>query len=86
MKQIWKYVIDPAAEIDMPWGAEILCIQAQNDVACMWALVDPTARTIKRKFSVYGTGQVIPEVPGKYLGTFQLHGGSLVFHVFEEGV
>ena len=84
MKQIWKFELGPDAKIEMPLGANILCVQTQYDKPQIWALVDPTARTIRRRFRTYGTGHIMPVNPGEYIGTFQLHNGSLVFHVFEE--
>ena len=37
-----------------------------------------------RTFSIYGTGHQHESISGEYVGTFQLHGGALVYHVFEE--
>jgi hypothetical protein len=81
---IWKYPFEVTdnVSISMPGGAQILTVQAQNDTPCVWALVDPEAPKQTHHFRVYGTGHPIDE-PGQYLGTFQLYGGSLVFHVFE---
>ena len=83
MKTIWKFPM-PAASIRlrMPVGAEILCVQMQHGVPCFWAIVDPEAERENREFFVLGTGQELGEV-GKYLGTFQLQGGDIVFHLFE---
>jgi len=39
---------------------------------------------VPRTFAIYGTGHKHEHVEGTYIGTFQLDGGSLVFHVFEE--
>lgn len=36
-----------------------------------------------RQIRVAGTGQNLPNFPGTYIGTFQMNGGALVFHVFE---
>ena len=30
-----------------------------------------------------GTGNPMPDEPGEYIATFQMHGGALVFHAFE---
>ena len=86
MKTIWKYTLSPKVEIDIPIGAKILDVQLQFDRLQMWVLVDPTAKTVKRTFCMYGTGHKIDGHPGDYIGTFQVGGGTLVFHVFETTV
>lgn len=52
----------------------------------MWALIPDTNAEIvqERTFSIYGTGHEHESISGEYVGTFQLQGGALVFHVFEE--
>ena len=83
--RIWKFVIQPGLrqEIAMPTGALILDAQLQNGECCLWALCDPVVpRREIRRFSIYTTGESLPEDPGKYVATFQVAGG-LVFHVFE---
>jgi len=85
-KTIWKYPIttNDCIGLDLPVGAEILDIQIQNDMPCIWALVDPEAIKVNRTFYIYGTGHVIEYSCSKeYIGTYQLFGGELVFHVFE---
>jgi len=87
-KEIWKFELDmiESDTIDMPIGAEILTVQAQNGFPCLWALVDPLTLTEKRFFeekvaTVYSLKSDIDRV---YLGTYKLYNGSLVFHVFEK--
>ena len=88
MKTIWKYELRAAGEqiIVMPEHARILSVQSQNDAACLWAIVESTNRKVRRTFRIHGTGHPI-DYHGDYphVGTFQLHGGSLVFHVFDIG-
>lgn len=68
----------------MPQGAEILCIQTQDEIPCVWVLVDPNRKLTKVTFEIFGTGQNIPELlPRKYIGTYQLKAGELVFHCFK---
>ena len=70
----------------MPKGAEILTVQTQNDTPCIWALVDPDSETETRHFEVYGTGHDIHcdmGIERKYINTFQIQYGLLVFHLFE---
>ena len=84
MKTIWKYEVNPYSEQRLPKGAEVLSVQVQKDKPCIWVLVDPSNEKELRVFRVYGTGHELPDNPGKFIGTFQLFDGDLVFHVFEE--
>jgi len=83
---IWKF---PIATVDlqkvmMPRGAEILTVQTQVDTVCLWALVDPSAKSEERLIETFGTGQPIEnQQEREYIATYQLEGGDLVFHVFE---
>ena len=85
MQTIWKFAIPPGGGyVYMPRGGVVLTVQAQNDSPYMWAQVDPAAPSEPRQFFIYGTGHHLQEPPGKYIGTFQLMNGALVFHVFEK--
>ena len=87
MKVIYKYDLKPKTnQLTMPRGALILCVQTQQGVPRLWALVDADAPDETRVIEVYSTGEPVIEDMGvsrNYVGTFQLEGGSLVFHVFE---
>lgn len=80
---IWKYVLQPNIDIEMPVGAQILSVREQGNDICMWALVNPDAHKEKRIFMVFGTGHDVPPVQMKFLGTAHLQSDGLVFHVFE---
>lgn len=87
-KTIWKFQLKTVGNqtIEMPVNAEILTVQTQNEIPCIWALVDPTETRENRFIEVFGTGQDVQYDMGvgrNYLGTYQLHGGTSVFHVFE---
>lgn len=85
-KTIWKYTFPPgySAGIEMPAGAEILCVQVQHGVPVMWALVDPKAPRHLRRFEIVGTGWDTETIRATdYVGTYQMAGGDLVWHVFE---
>jgi hypothetical protein len=87
-KTIWKFPIQVQDQVivDMPHGAALMCVQVQNGVPCLWALVDPDQPLKARRFRVYGTGHPLdPDGVEFYVGTFQISEGSLVFHVFEAG-
>lgn len=87
MAQIWKYECGtpPNGEfvIEMPQGADILTLQMQGNGPCIWVEVDPGAEKTERFFKTYGTGHEMKEEAQKYVGTYQIRGGMLVFHVFE---
>lgn len=86
-KTIWKFPLKTTDEqvIIMPAGAEILTIQTQYEEPCIWALVDPLRPKKERIILIHGTGHPVSDTIKKqtYIGTYQLHGGSLVFHAFE---
>lgn len=86
---IWKFSVPltDAFSISMPTGAKILVVQMQRDEPQMWALVDPEAPLTDRHFRIVGTGHQYPAQQfrsWRYRGTFQMHGGALVWHIFEE--
>ena len=87
-KTIWKFQLETIDNqtLKMPVGAEILTVQTQFEKPCLWALVDPNAEKEDRFIEIFVTGHAVSydvSVEMKYIGTYQLHGGSLVFHVFE---
>lgn len=84
MKTIYKYTLSTETELELPIGAKPLCVQQQRAVPQLWCVVDTDAPTETRYFNVYGTGHELPANPGEYIDTFQLSGGTLVFHVFEK--
>lgn len=88
MTQIWKYPIKTTDSqyVFMPEGAEILTVQMQDEVPCIWAIVDPENEKIPRYLRIFGTGHNIKESIGKlsYVGTYQINEQNLVFHIFEK--
>lgn len=89
MKSIWKYELKITDEqnVSMKEGAEILSVDVQRETICLWAIVNPSAKAVDRTFRVFGTGHPIHDTmleSSLFLGTVQLRGGSLVFHVFED--
>ena len=87
MKKIWKWQLEIAdvVELDTPDNWQVLHVEVQHEVPCIWALIDPDAPSVKRKIRVCGTGHPIDgSAKLKPLGSFFLSGGDFVFHVFEE--
>lgn len=88
MKTIYKYPIEVTDEqtLTLPVKAQILTVQMQGETPCIWAMIDTEeSRTKRIVIRVYGTGHPIAGSEDlTYLGTFQIHGGQLVFHAFYE--
>lgn len=85
-KTIWKFTFEPRddIEIEMPKEAEVLAVQTQHGQPCIWALVNSKAEKETRRFRMAGTGHPINDKLGKYIGTFQMMSGQLIFHLFEK--
>ena len=89
MQTIYKYSIpiNDFFNIELPASAKILTVQIQNNTPCIWALTSTDESTVNRQFMLRGTGHPIADDDVerfKYVGTFQLHDGQIVFHLFEE--
>jgi hypothetical protein len=91
--RIHKYEV-PTPEVDstvvsmeMPSGARILTVQPQMERPRIWVAVSDDAQPVQRRFRVVPTGIHFEEEEdlGTYVGTFQLYGGQLVFHLFDLG-
>ena len=85
MVSIWKFNLQTIDKqvIEMPVGAELLTVQIQNGEPCLWARVDTNEMLEQRQIAIHGTGQELPDTTRKYIGTYQMVGGRLIFHVFE---
>lgn len=83
---IWKFSI-PVTDhftVEMPLDANVLHVDTQAGHPCIWALVDPMQDKVPFRFRMVGTGHPVDHDPGAYIGTFQMQGGALVFHLFME--
>ncbi len=85
--------------IEMPTESKILSVGVQsenggflddiifNEQPVIWVLVDlenyNTPKTTIRTIHIIGTGNPIPEIQLKFIGTVQMSKG-LVWHVFEQ--
>ena len=84
---IWKYQLKMVDDqkIEMPLGSQILSVQVQHGEPCMWVAVRPDQPTVSRSIRIAGTGHHLPGwSANNFVGTFQLAGGQLVFHVFAD--
>jgi hypothetical protein len=84
--KIWKFPLEitDSQLVSMPFHSQIICIQSQQGVVTLWALVDPTSPAREKKICICGTGNDAP-YGINYLGTAQTHGGEFVWHVFDLG-
>ena len=82
---IWKakLQIRDKQRIEVPAGATILTSQMQKDELALWFMCIEGSAKSTRTIAIYGTGNPMPDNPGKYISTIQLQNGDLVFHVFE---
>lgn len=91
MNVIYKYTCHPAvydwvAQIHQ--GAEILGIDKQGGAYVFWAMVDPTAPLVPRRFKLIATGQPFEDIPNaKYCGTVNefVVVNYFVLHFFDLG-
>ena len=83
-QSVYKYQLQVAdvQRIDLPVGAQVLRIELQRGMVALWAVVDPSASSEERTVHCIGTGHRFTTGSADYIGTVQLHGGSLVFHYF----
>lgn len=70
-------------EFNMPEGAEVLCVQCMYDYIFIWAAVEMDAKAEVRKFRLVRDGHEFDMEGVEYVGTAQMYGGQLVWHVFE---
>ena len=84
MRSVWKFrlVMTDVQSVQMPMGAEILTVQMQGEQCCLWALCEPENVTHSRTILIHGTGHPVGDI-ARYIGSVQMMGGALVFHVFE---
>jgi hypothetical protein len=87
-KVIYKYelIIKYSQIIDLPIGAKIISCQMQGEKLMLWAEVNPLAKTEKRMFNIYATGEGFIEshkYTMQHIASIQLEGGKLLAHVYE---
>lgn len=87
MLTVFKYPLhfDDYQSISIPSGAVLLSVRMQHEIPMLWALVDPSHSLEYRNFRMAGTGHTISENPEslRFVDTFLVDDGLLVFHVFE---
>ena len=88
MNRVFKYPLKVSDEqiVVLPSVRKVLCVEVQGGIPCLWAEVNTESEELKPlRVLIFGTGHAMPDDPGRYLGTFQLVGGSFVGHVYLKG-
>ena len=73
-------------DLEMPSGATVLRVgHDAQELLCIWAMVDPSALVVRRRFAGYLTGATLDEGDdrGAFLETVLT--GDLVWHIFDRG-
>ena len=86
MNTIWKFELEDTDEqtIEAPDNSKVLTVQVQHGITCLWMLVDPNTPVRKYGVRIFGTGHPV-NISGDdwvYAGTYQLHNGLFIGHVF----
>ena len=82
MKRIFKYAL-ALGEVGLVWlphGGVVRHFAEQNGQLTIWVEVDPEGKQELRRFTIIGTGHVVPK-DGKYIGT--TFAGPFVWHLYE---
>lgn len=96
MITIYKYKIQMSELfwLKLPMGAEVIHVAVQHGEPMMWIRLDTALAVRETLFGVFGTGhqmdvpdpqsadEINPMAKAPHLGSFMLHGGDLVFHLF----
>lgn len=85
MRTIFKYAVEISEDftVQAPEGAEWLSVQVQGGEVQIWARVNTIRPAAEYRFGVHGTGHELNDFTARapHIGTFQLEGGALVFHL-----
>lgn len=86
MRRIFKYelTIEDVQVIETFTSFEPLSVKVQKGTPVLYAIVDDETEMQKVRIRTYGTGFGVEPYTMKdeYVGTYLLHEGELVFHVF----
>ena len=93
MRSIFKYDVVKNGIIEGPI-TKLLTAQVQHGSIMVWAEVDTEAENVKYQIIPIGTGWPLDAPAGEecildthqYIGTVQLAGGGLVFHVYAKEI
>lgn len=83
---IWKYELKVADlnNVELPKGANILCVQLQSGLPTLWVEVNILESEKQvHVIETFGTGHKFDSSPRRYIGTYQMQQGALVFHLYQ---
>lgn len=85
---VYKYDLPSVRNtLMLPAGSEILTVQLQHDMPRLWAMVPTDVGVndthVMRRIEIVGTGHKMDFDDPRYIATFQVDGGTYVFHAFE---
>lgn len=86
MKKIYKFKLEVTNEqiLILPKKSTILTVQSVDNTPYIWVLLDTIIdETEERYILIFATGETIPDIEMKYIGTYQILNGIEVHHVFE---
>ena len=82
--RIWKFplAIGNSSVVLMPEDSKMLSVGNQNGVLCLWAVCEIEKKYVPHKFTVVGTGRLMPKQLGNFLGTAIVPPN--VWHVYQD--
>ena len=86
MKTIYKYPIEIEDRqfVELPKDSVVLSVGVIAARVYIWVIVDPDLKTMLVQFELRGTGHPLKlKENALFIGTFQLMGGALVYHLFK---
>jgi hypothetical protein len=79
----YPFRVSDEVKLMMPYDAKIIKVAIQNDVPCIWAIVNPKLGSTQYTFVIKGTGHDFTrDSIGEHIETFTI--GPFVWHMFEE--
>lgn len=80
--------IEPTQTLDIHFNSEFLGLGSFNKKPCLWVLIDPNQKLMRRTFVLVAEDKELSERANKttYVGCFEHKAevGSHVLHLFEE--
>jgi len=83
---IWKYElkVQDTQEIDIPCGYEVLMVNTQKGIPCLWVRVDPNSPKLREIIYTHGTGHNIEhQCKLEHLGSYLTDNDEMCSHVFK---